>query len=86
VDLIGLSGGVGSGKSTVSGFLRELGARVIDADEAARRFARAIAAKRRFAVIPWQMALVSFVLRRLPRWLFDRLFARAPRKARGLPL
>jgi len=36
MDLIGLTGGVGSGKSTVSGFLRELGARVIDADEAAR--------------------------------------------------
>jgi short-subunit dehydrogenase len=59
---------------------------IIDADEAARRFARVIARKRRFAVIPWQMALVSFVLRHLPRWLFDRLFARAPRKARGLPL
>ena len=59
---------------------------IIDADDAARRFARAIAGKRRFAVIPWQMALVSFALRRLPRWLFDRLFARAPRKARGLPL
>jgi short-subunit dehydrogenase len=59
---------------------------IIDADEAARRFARAIARKRRFTVIPWQMALVSFALRRLPRWLFDRLFARAPRKARGLPL
>jgi dephospho-CoA kinase len=36
MELIGLTGGVGSGKSTVSGFLRELGARVIDADEAAR--------------------------------------------------
>ncbi|MDQ6918816.1 MAG: dephospho-CoA kinase [Candidatus Dormibacteraeota bacterium] len=36
MDLIGLSGGIGSGKSTVSGFLRELGARVIDADEGAR--------------------------------------------------
>jgi hypothetical protein len=30
------------------------------------------------------MALVSVVLRRLPRWLYDRLSARAPRKARGL--
>jgi len=59
---------------------------IIDADDAARRFARAIAGKRRFAVIPWQMALVSLALRPLPRWLFDRLFARAPRKARGLPL
>lgn len=36
MDLIGLTGGIGSGKSTVSGFLRELGARVIDADEGAR--------------------------------------------------
>ena len=32
--LIGLTGGVGSGKSTVAGILRELGAAVIDADEA----------------------------------------------------
>jgi hypothetical protein len=58
---------------------------LIDADDAARRMARVIAARRRFAVIPWQMALVSLVLRRLPRWLFDRLFVHAPRKARGLP-
>ncbi len=36
MDLIGLTGGIGSGKSTVSGFLRELGARVIDADDGAR--------------------------------------------------
>lgn len=58
---------------------------LIDADDAARRMARVIAARRRFAVIPWQMALVSLVLRRLPRWLYDRLAAHAPRKARGLP-
>jgi len=32
--LIGLTGGVGSGKSTVSAMLRDLGAEVIDADEA----------------------------------------------------
>jgi dephospho-CoA kinase len=36
MDLIGLTGGIGSGKSTVSGFLRELGAHVIDADEGSR--------------------------------------------------
>jgi len=59
---------------------------IIDADEAARRFARAIAAKRRFAVIPWQMALVSFVLRRLPRWLFDRLFAARRERRRSPPV
>jgi dephospho-CoA kinase len=34
VKLIGLTGGVGSGKSTVAEILRELGAVVVDADEA----------------------------------------------------
>jgi dephospho-CoA kinase len=33
--LIGLTGGAGSGKSTVSAMLKELGATIIDADEAA---------------------------------------------------
>ena len=33
--LIGLTGGVGSGKSTVAEILRELGAELVDADEAA---------------------------------------------------
>src|SRR6202048_1894305 len=34
--IIGLTGGIGSGKSTVSAMLRELGATVVDADEGAR--------------------------------------------------
>jgi dephospho-CoA kinase len=34
--LIGLTGGIGTGKSSVAGFLRELGVTVIDADEATR--------------------------------------------------
>ena len=33
--MIGLTGGIGSGKSTVAAILRELGATVVDADEAA---------------------------------------------------
>src|SRR5205814_5847147 len=59
---------------------------LLPADEAARRIARAIAAGRRLAVIPWQMALVSRLLRVLPGWIYDRLAARAPRKPRDLPL
>lgn len=59
---------------------------IISADDAAARIARAIAAKRRVAVIPWQMAIVALMLRGMPGWLFDRAFARAPRKPRDLPL
>jgi hypothetical protein len=50
----------------------------------AAAFARAIEAKRRLAVIPWQMALVSLLLRAMPGWLFDRLASRAPRKPRDV--
>jgi len=56
------------------------------ADEAAKRFARAIEARRRLAVIPWQMAIVSTLLRATPGWLYDRLAARAPRKPRDLQI
>lgn len=55
-------------------------------DEAARRIARAIAARRRVAVIPWQMAAVSVLLRAMPGWLYDRLAARAPRKPRNVSI
>lgn len=53
---------------------------LISADDAARRIARAIDARRRLAVIPWQMALVALGLRAMPGWLFDRIASRAPRK------
>jgi len=59
---------------------------LIGADEAARRIARAIEARRAFAVVPWQMALVGRVMRLLPSALFDRFAARRGRKPRGLPL
>jgi hypothetical protein len=32
------------------------------------------------------MALVGGLMRRLPNWLYDRAFRRAPRKPRKLPL
>jgi NAD(P)-dependent dehydrogenase (short-subunit alcohol dehydrogenase family) len=59
---------------------------LLPADAAARRFARAIGRGTAYAVIPWPMAVVARILRILPNPLYDRLFARAPRKPRGLPL
>ena len=55
---------------------------IIGADEAAPRFARAIDSGRRLTVIPWQMAIAARVFALLPGPLYDRLFARAGRKAR----
>jgi short-subunit dehydrogenase len=55
---------------------------ILSADEAARRIARAIERRRPHSVIPWQMGLVGGVLKALPRPIYDRLFARAPRKPR----
>ena len=57
---------------------------ILEADEAAKSIARAIARQTPFAVIPWQMGLVGRVLKWLPCWVYDRLFAGAPRKPRGL--
>lgn len=51
-------------------------------DAAARSIARAVERRSRFHVMPWPMALVGAVLRVLPRWLYDRAFAKAPRKPR----
>ena len=59
---------------------------VLAAPEAARRFARAIERGTSYAVIPWQMGVVAKLLRLLPNALYDRLFAKAPRKPRSLPL
>jgi len=55
---------------------------LMDADDAARKIADAIARRRRFYVLPWQMAVVGWFMRRLPRPLYDSLFSRAPRKPR----
>ncbi len=59
---------------------------LLPAPEAARRMARTIEAQRRFAVIPWQMAIVGRILRALPAPLYDRLAARARRKPRNLAI
>ena len=55
---------------------------LLEADDAARRIARAIDAGRSFAVIPWQMAIAARILAIVPNALFDRLAARGGRKPR----
>jgi short-subunit dehydrogenase len=57
---------------------------IISAEDAATRFARVIAQQRSHATIPWQMAGAGLVLRHLPNWMFDRLFARTKRKPRKI--
>lgn len=57
---------------------------ILPANEAARRMARVIAARKSFAVVPWQMGLVGSLLKILPNWLYDLAFCKAPRKPRGL--
>jgi NAD(P)-dependent dehydrogenase (short-subunit alcohol dehydrogenase family) len=54
-----------------------------EVDVFAARAVDAIAAGRAFAVVPEPMAWVARGLRLLPPELFDRAFARAPRKGRG---
>ena len=51
-------------------------------DVFARKAIGKIAAGTRFKVIPWQMGAVASVLHVMPRWLYDALFRRAPRKPR----
>lgn len=55
---------------------------LMDAEVFAQKAVRRIAAGSRFAVIPWQMGVVASLLHLMPRWLYDALFARAPRKPR----
>ena len=55
---------------------------ILTADDAAGKIARVIRNKTLFAVIPWQMAIVARVLKLLPDFLYDWLFAKAPRKPR----
>jgi len=56
---------------------------MLEADVAARRMARVIERGCSYAVVPWQMGVVGWLLKRIPNWLYDRLFANAPRKQRN---
>lgn len=59
---------------------------ILSAEAAAQKIANAITHKRRLFVLPWQMAIVASVLKHLPDWVYDLIFAHAPRKPRNLPL
>ncbi len=55
---------------------------LISAEAFAESAFHAIEAGASYRVIPWQMAVAAKLLRLLPNALFDRAFARAPRKQR----
>jgi short-subunit dehydrogenase len=55
---------------------------ILTAEVVAAKIARVIESKTLFAIIPWQMAMVTRVLNLLPNFLYDRMFANAPRKPR----
>lgn len=55
---------------------------LMEVDVAAKKFAKAIAAKRRFTVIPWQMGVVARGIRFIPPFLWDFMMRNAPHKPR----
>ena len=55
---------------------------LMDADIFAQKFANAVAAKRRFCVIPWQMGWVARFMRFIPPFLWDWAMKKAPHKKR----
>jgi NAD(P)-dependent dehydrogenase (short-subunit alcohol dehydrogenase family) len=57
---------------------------ILPVEEAVRRIARVIERGSKFAVIPWQMALIGRLMKVLPNWLYDVLFSKAPHKPRKL--
>lgn len=54
---------------------------LMDADVAAMKFASAIANKRRFVIIPWQMGFLARPMRFIPPFLWDWAMKNAPKKA-----
>jgi short-subunit dehydrogenase len=56
---------------------------LMDAARFADKAARAIGRQTRYATFPWQMRVVGMLMHVLPRWLYDRLAERAPRKPRA---
>ena len=59
---------------------------ILDAADAATRLAKVIERGQTFAVVPWQMAGVGWLLKILPNRLYDLIFRNAPHKPRNIEL
>ena len=55
---------------------------ILEPDEFARRAADAIAARKSYVVIPWQMGILAKIMRLLPDWLFDKIVSNRKQKPR----
>lgn len=55
---------------------------MMDVDIAAKKIAGIIQNKRRYAILPWQMALIGRLMRLFPAFLWDWITKNAPRKPR----
>lgn len=55
---------------------------LMNADVAARKMACIIAHKRRYVILPWQMALTGRLIKLLPACLWDWIMKKAPHKPR----
>ena len=55
---------------------------LMDADAAARKMARAIEKKRRYVILPWQMAILGRFMKLIPARLWDWAMKHAPHKPR----
>jgi short-subunit dehydrogenase len=55
---------------------------LMDAEVFAAKALSAIQQQKSYVVIPWQMGVVSKLMRLLPNWLYDRFAVNAPRKPR----
>lgn len=58
---------------------------ILEVDVAAEKMARLIAHGRRYAILPWPMAVIGRLMRWLPALLWDQLARQAPRKPRATP-
>jgi short-subunit dehydrogenase len=55
---------------------------LMNAETFASKAVRAVQAKRRFVIIPWQMGIVAKLMRLIPPCLWDKLTKNAPHKSR----